>query len=172
MTDGQLALDVSAEQTSSAVLSDCGRYRYQLTRRWADGPVLGWVMLNPSTADANDDDPTIRRCIGFSKANGYGGLIVRNLYAYRATDPTMLVNADDPIGPGNLDALSSINEPTVAAWGAHPAAVGWWNGYPYDITDTLRRMGQMWCLGVTAKGAPRHPLYVAAATQFQTYRLS
>ncbi|UBV18813.1 DUF1643 domain-containing protein [Mycolicibacterium fortuitum] len=148
---------------NSAVISECGRYRYELIRRWGDGPLLEFVMLNPSTADAEKDDPTIRRCIGFGKAWGYGGIVVHNLYAYRATAPDMLANVDDPIGPANRDYLGNkIATCTIAAWGAHPAAVGWWNGYPYNITAALKRP-QLLCLGVNGNGSPKHPLYVPSS---------
>ena len=79
---------------SEAVISQDERHRYSLTRRWGDGPrVCCWIMLNPSTADATTDDPTIRRCIGFTHAWGYDALTVVNLYAWRATDPADLRNA-------------------------------------------------------------------------------
>lgn len=75
----------------AAEFSGCGRYRYSLRRRWADGgPPACWIMLNPSTADAEKDAPTIRRCIGFSKAWGHNALVVVNLFALRSTDPTAL----------------------------------------------------------------------------------
>jgi len=82
----------------SAVLSDCGTYRYSLTRRWSPGPLLGWVMLNPSRADALVDDPTIRRCVGFARRWGFAGIVVRNLYALRATDPRELSRHPAPVG--------------------------------------------------------------------------
>jgi hypothetical protein len=81
-----------------ATLSDCGRYRYRLWRRWADGPTVLFVMLNPSTADADVDDPTIRRCIGFARSWGAGALEVVNLYAWRATQPAELKAAVGPVG--------------------------------------------------------------------------
>ncbi len=91
--------------TGSAVLSECARYRYRLDRAWErDDHGLGtvtWVMLNPSTADADVDDPTIRRCIGFSKAWGYNALTVVNLFAWRATSPRDLCAVEDPVGPDN-----------------------------------------------------------------------
>lgn len=149
---------------STAVISPCQLYRYELIRRWGDDPMLEFVMLNPSTADADTDDPTIRRCIGFAKDRGYGALVVRNLYAYRATNPSVLAHVQDPIGPKNRAYLgNNIADTTVAAWGANPAAVGWWGGYPYNITAALKNRTLM-CLGTTAAGAPRHPLYVRADT--------
>lgn len=149
-----------------AVISECGLYRYELIRRWGDDPMLEFVMLNPSTADASIDDPTIRRCIGFARLWGYGALVVRNLYAYRATDPSMLAGVDDPIGPKNRAYLSNnIAELTIAAWGAHPAAMGWWGGYPHAWQPgSLKRPGGLHCLGVTQNGSPRHPLYVKSDT--------
>ena len=73
--------------TGTAWISECGRYRYSLTRRFADGLDLVFVMLNPSTADADKDDPTIRRCCGFADRMGFGGIIVVNLFALRAAAP-------------------------------------------------------------------------------------
>jgi hypothetical protein len=97
-----LTLDLDAfAPTRSAVISPCGRYRYRLDRRWADGPSIAWIMLNPSTADSNTDDPTIRRIRAFSQAWGFGALTVVNLYAWRATDPRDLWQAPGPVGPEN-----------------------------------------------------------------------
>ena len=164
----QLAMPIVSGLTASAIITECGRYRYELRRVWdPKGPLLEFVMLNPSTADGDVDDPTIRRCIGFARRWGYGGIVVRNLYAYRATNPDMLANVDDPIGPENRDYLANqVADCTVVAWGAHPAAVGWWQGYPYDITAALKRPEWL-CLGLTSSGMPRHPLYIRAdATPF------
>ena len=88
---------------SDAVISDCGKYRYRLTRKWGYGRPCGFIMLNPSTADALHDDPTIRRCVGFAKAWGCGALIVVNLFAVRATSPREMMRADDPVGPENKE---------------------------------------------------------------------
>ena len=121
--------DVSAvarEIERAAVISKCGAYRYSLTRKWSDAPLLSFVMLNPSTADAKEDDPTIRRCIGFARREGAGGLIVANLYALRSPSPEALWSARDPIGPENLQTLAGLaaqavdqSFPIVCAWGAH-----------------------------------------------------
>ena len=116
-------------------------------------------MLNPSTADANRDDPTIRRCIDFAQRWGYGGLLVGNLFAYRSTDPKGLLAADDPVGPENDRHLAHLAEScniVVAAWGA------------VSRPDHLRRATEvreivghkLYCLGMTTSGQPRHPLYV------------
>jgi hypothetical protein len=146
---------------SNAVISDCGRYRYSLMRRWAEGHPLRFVMLNPSTADATLDDPTIRRCMGFARREGFAALIVLNLYAYRATDPKALLTCADRVGPLNdgilkahLFSASCGATPVVAAWGV--------NAKPDRVTAVLRsRPNVDWrCLGTTKDGHPRHPLYV------------
>jgi hypothetical protein len=108
--------------TATAVLSDCGTYRYRLGRRWAEGPVDVWIMLNPSTADATVDDRTIRRCMEFSRRWGAGALVVGNLFALRATDPAELVRHPDPIGPDNDEHLTrSPPGRTSSAAGSSPA---------------------------------------------------
>src|SRR4051812_17109287 len=106
-----------------ALLSDDGLYRYRLWRIWEElAPVMVWVMLNPSTADADVDDPSIRKCVGFAKANGCGGIIVVNLFAWRATDPKELRAVADPVGPENDAHIRwAVKAPllatVVAGWG-------------------------------------------------------
>lgn len=139
-----------------------GAYRYELKRTW-NPPVehLTFVMLNPSTADASIDDPTIRRCIGFAKRDGWGGIVVWNLYALRATDPAELRRHRDPIGPYNDSHLSREflhiareGRAVVAAWGA--------GADPERVSAVLRFQPSLrWrVLGLTLHGHPRHPLYV------------
>ncbi|KOF00671.1 hypothetical protein W7K_02885 [Stenotrophomonas geniculata N1] len=148
----------------TAVISDCGNYRYLLTRptqvvRPERGTAL-FLMLNPSTADADVDDPTIRRCRGFAKAWGCNGLTVANLFALRSTDPALLLSHAAPIGPLNdgwLRKLASEYGDVVCAWGAHSMAVG----RSIVVAQLLRQAGaRLWCLGTTKQGFPRHPLYV------------
>ena len=108
------------ETQREAELSEDRLYRYRLTRIWGDGPRATFVMLNPSTADEHVDDPTLRRCMGFARAWGLGGLNVVNLSAFRATIPAELWRAVDPIGPDNDDylrAAGASGEPLIAAWG-------------------------------------------------------
>lgn len=125
-------------------------------------------MLNPSTATAEADDPTIRRCIGFSKAWGFDGLVITNVFAYRATDPGRLLMVNDPTGPQNKFAIRRAMETSdlvVGAWGA------WWDQLSprfrpqrLDVPDIARSAGrQLYCVGLTAGGHPRHPLYVKKA---------
>lgn len=163
MPDRLFDLD-AVEKT--AVISPCGAYRYRLTRRWADGPSLAWVMLNPSTADATVDDPTIRRVIGFSKAHGAGAAIVVNLYALRATDPAELDRHPDPVGPENDRYLEELVDDDdidiVCAWGAHPAA-------RRRIELGVLNLLSLSCLGTTKAGHPRHPLYVPSEQRLEPF---
>ena len=103
---GVAVIDLLIRKTAD--ISDCGAYRYRLTREWSDKPLLPFVMLNPSDANAEIDDPTIRRCMGFARAWGYGGIVVGNLYAFRTPYPETLWKAPDPYGPLNDAALIKI----------------------------------------------------------------
>ena len=146
--------------TSDAVVSPDGVYRYRLSRTWdARKLPLVWIMLNPSTADAEVDDPTIRRCISFSKREGAGGLEVLNLFALRATDPKKLRQVSDPVGPDNDRWIRGVLAPhsrVIAAWGEH----GKYLGRDFAVLKNLREMGvKIECLG----DKPRHPLYIAGS---------
>lgn len=141
-----------------ACFDSTGAYRYRLWREWdAALPSVTFVMLNPSTADAERDDPTIRRCIGFARSWGFGQLEVLNICAYRATDPRRLFAAKDPVGPENASHLRAATENAamiVAAWGNHGRGLNW----------PLFR-GCVHNLGLTKLGQPRHPLRILAETQ-------
>lgn len=152
-----------------------GPYRYHLARWWGPGDRVVWVMLNPSTADAVDDDPTIRRCISFSQRAGFGGLHVVNLFGLIATRPVHLRTAVDPIGPGNRTminhVLTSYQPPVksvVAAWGAAvdhvPAAAA---ERDHLLKLAKRRRAIILDLGTTMGGHPRHPLYLPKNTEFR-----
>lgn len=146
-----------------AVISPDGTYRYQLLRRWQKGSsVVAFVMLNPSTADAEVDDPTIRRCIGFARAWGHDAMVVVNLFGYRATQPSELTGAGDPVGPDNdrhIKVATAQAERIICAWGAHPLAS--------ERLEAVRALlpAEVECLGLTASGQPRHPLYLPAAVR-------
>ena len=146
------------------MFSDCGTYRYSLTRnlplivRWIKPAIF--IMLNPSTADAQNDDPTIRRCISFAMREQCSTLTIVNLFALRATDPRVLKNHPDPIGPRNDEVIAELlrhNNASirVAAWGSHPFA-------RERGRQLLSKHGPLICLGTTKDGSPRHPLYVKA----------
>lgn len=155
---------------STARFSEDGVYRYELSRRWAKGPMAAFVMLNPSTADAMKLDPTIRRCRRFAMEWGMGGLYVANLFALRSTDPRALKAVGDPVGPENDDAIHDAavrSRVVVCAWGAHPMA----RKRAEDVLEVLRSLPgeRLRCLGTTKGGHPRHPLYVSSATQLVPY---
>jgi hypothetical protein len=152
----------------SAVISQCGAYRYLLRRPAPRGPDIFqpcagtalFVMLNPSTADATVDDPTIRRCKAFAYRWGCNGIAVVNLYALRSPNPAALWAHDDPIGPENdmwLRTAAREHETVVFAWGANAKDERVREVYEIFKGGPLR---QIRCLGVTKDGAPRHPLYV------------
>lgn len=148
-----------------AVLSDCGRYRYLLRRSWDHTkPRALFVMLNPSTADAEIDDATIRSCIRLSRGMNYGSFEVVNLFAWRATDPAELVKADDPVGPNNdgvIDAAIGRCDSVICAWGAHQMA----SSRGRAVWGAIRsRRPAAFCLGTTKAGMPKHPLYIKSGT--------
>lgn len=184
-----------------AIISPDGQYRYMLDREWRGsharenwrwlmdgrgkialdgaGAELGepkpciFVMLNPSTADADQDDPTIRKCVGFAKRWMFERIVVLNLFALRATDPKVILATShdgrsvDPVGFRNEENFHEICDDAgriVCAWGAHgghlqqdETVLGWLHGY------------KLHCLGTTKNGNPKHPLYVRYETPLQEY---
>ncbi len=143
------------------VFSPCRTYRYLLTRSWGElfqvpRRLVMFIGLNPSTADEEQDDPTIRRCIGFAKDWGFAGLVMGNLFAFRATDPRDMLAAEDPVGPENDQHLleaSLVVSLVVAAWGVRGAHRGRGDEVAGLIPDLS-------ALGLTKDGHPRHPLYL------------
>jgi hypothetical protein len=116
----------------TAIVSDCGRFRYHLRREWSAGSTLLFVMLNPSTADADVDDNTIRRCVGFGQAEGFGAVEVVNLFAFRATDPADLRRAGYLVGPDNDFHLQM-----ATALAAHVTRTGY-PGHPLYLAREKR----------------------------------
>jgi hypothetical protein len=155
----------------AAIISKCGVYRYALERRWdRDRPYLMYVMLNPSTADHQKDDNTIRRCTGFAKAFGYGGILVANLYAYRTPHPAALKDAyrrgTDIIGPWNnkyLLKLAKQADNVVCAWGQ----LGPISGRAKEVFEMFPR--PVYALAFTKKGYPRHPLMLPNSSKMEFY---
>lgn len=166
--------------TRSADVSECGRYRWSLRRSWMffdeEGrPTKGkgvccFVMLNPSTADGTQDDPTIRRCIGFAQAWGYDTLSVRNLFAWRATDPKELFHAKTVTGGdrGDCELLAAMTaDLVVAAWGS---------SVPFGRDTEAMKMFAVFprkpihCLELLKHGKPRHPLFARADLTPQLFR--
>jgi len=155
--------------TKGADISGCGKYRYALWRQWDWQGYANQVMfvgLNPSTADATQDDHTIRRCIAFAKTWGYGGMLMLNAYAYRATEPKVMMAAADPIGPGNAEALSYRRSQAgliVAVWG---------NGCSSEREAEVCRIlnTQIHCLGQTKSGRPKHPARLRSDTALEVFK--
>lgn len=140
-------------------------HRYLLTHRWthpADrAPLAVFILLNPSTATAAVDDPTVRRCRGFARREQCGGLAILNLFAARATDPRALTAHPDPVGEYNDWFLSACTRtapgPVIAGWGMH----GHLHHRARTVAARLRQAGvPLLCLGLTKTGQPRHPLYL------------
>lgn len=148
----------------SAFLSDCGEYRYVLNRWWnllgiETGHVV-WIMLNPSTADADLDDPTIKKCVGFTHAMGHSHLSVVNLFALRETHPEKMYAHASPIGPDNdswIETTTAGADVIVLAWGAVESEKGKERGR--IISHRLRDKNPL-CLSKTKKGYPGHPLFI------------
>lgn len=148
---------------TGAFLSPCNRYRYRLWRIWNNGkPSLGWIMLNPSTADANLNDATIKRCMAFARDLGYGGIEVANLYGWRATKPYDLKSALDPIGPQNPGHLIDVvraSRIVICAWGQHDRKLfDLGPGWRERLTENFP--GKAHALRVNSDGTPAHPLYL------------
>ena len=162
MRDDALTLSAQQSVPGGAELSPDGVYRYRLWREWdAARPTALFVMLNPSTADARQDDPTVRRCIRYARDWGYGRLLVGNLFALRSTDPRKLYRADDPVGPDNDACLMDMHDNatlTVCAWGVHGNNAGRGS----EVIGLLSAIphGPLHCLRTTSKGFPSHPLYL------------
>ncbi len=154
-----------------AVISPCGRYRYLLRRSWNHDRMRAlFIMLNPSTADADVDDATIRSCARLCRSWGHGSFEVINLFGWRATDPRELEKADDPVGPRNdqiAEGAMGRCDVTICAWGAHQIAK--------ERAHTMRALilsnrPVAFCLGMTKSGAPKHPLYIKTGTLLMAYR--
>ena len=176
-----------------------GDYRYLLWREWdSQNPTVAFIMLNPSRADAEFNDPTITRCINFAQAWGYGRLEVVNLFAYRTAHPSLLKQAAKPVGSNNDQyVLTTVqhSEQVILAWGNH----GTWQQQDLHILELLknytypswcefpsaglshlrgiissngenpRGVAPLYCFGMTKKGCPRHPLYLHHKTQLQIF---
>jgi hypothetical protein len=143
-----------------AVIDSTGMYRYSLRRSWNEHQrsVL-FVMLNPSKADANIDDPTIKRCMGFAKYWGFGSLEVVNLFAFRATNPDELKKCEDPVGPDNdiyIRSAAIRSDQIITAWGTN-GSLSARNAEVMEILYSFRT----YCLGISKAGHPKHPLYIA-----------
>ena len=156
----------------AATFDETGTYRYRLDRRWRSEPdkLVTFVMLNPSTADAFQEDPTIRRCIGFAKSLSFPAMSVVNLFAIRATDPKTIRLTEDPVGPENdfyIREACRASMMVICAWGAYPHLKGTDRAVWADIRECC---SNIYSFGLTKKGAPKHPLYLRADSRLETFR--
>ena len=148
--------------------SECGQYRYTLRRDFLTGTnKVAFVMLNPSTADAQLDDPTTRRAIAFAQRFDCRQYLAVNLFALRSTDPKGLKAVDDPVGPKNdeyLLAAAKWADEMIVAWGVG----GNYLGCDKQVIEMLNGR-HLWCLGRTMHGHPLFPLYLAKARAFEQF---
>lgn len=151
-----------------AAISECGNYRFELFRVWAEAlPIMGIVMLNPSTADVKKDDPTIKKCINIAMNNGFGSIFVYNLYPLRATNPKQLGTHPKPHDNRNYkivtDGLAKCDE-VVFAWGA--------SKFAKDILFNPKHIyPNAKCLHINKDGSPKHPLYCKNETKLIRYNI-
>lgn len=151
-----------------AIISQDGRYRYQLSRVWdVDRPLVGWIMLNPSTADAKEDDSTITRCIGFSKGFGFGGMYIVNLFALRSKDRHVIKeHGFTSIGISNdrmiLEYMKDCKT-IIAAWGND-------GQYLNRDKDVIKMFDNIKCLTITIKNCPGHPLYLKSSLKLIDFK--
>lgn len=160
----------------AGVFDESRTYRYRLSRSWDETlPALTWIMLNPSTADEWEDDPTTSRVIGFSKRWGHGSIRVVNLFALRSISPKVLRRANEPVGRGNDESIAAAAEAggaVVAAWGNHGLLCNPSTGAArsVEVLALIQNLSvEVWCLGLTARGEPRHPLYMPGETHLRPY---
>lgn len=146
-------------------ISPCGLYRYMLYRRWGPGRGVTFIGLNPSTADAEVDDPTIRKSIGFTKVLGYQAFHMLNLFAFRSTSPKAMMQVADPIGPMNdswLRDYADMPGPVVAMWGNN-------GGFGERDKAVAAMFPQLTCFGVNQNGSPKHLLYVPYSAELMDF---
>jgi hypothetical protein len=157
---------ISETRLSSAIFDPSGCFRYLLVRQWNESkPSMCWVLMNPSTADAAKDDPTIRRCMAFARSWGYGRMEVVNLFAFRATSPREMMREMYPEGPANdayIRAAAERAQRVVVGWGTH-------GGFRSRDREVLSLIGSVETLGVTKDGFPRHPLYVRSEAVLERF---
>lgn len=163
---------LKGDAESTAVYSPCERYRYLLTRTWdAAGPKALFVMLNPSTATEFQNDPTVERCERRARALGFGAFRVTNIFAFRATDPRVMRAEPDPIGPDNdatIRALAQTADQIICAWGTHGAHLQ----RGAQVATLLRATQKdLFHLGLSQAGHPKHPLYIGYDRQPERWTL-
>ncbi len=151
---------------NKCLFSNCRKYRYVLEHTWNDDSLkIVWIALNPSSADEQQLDPTLRRIKGFSESWGYGGFIMLNLFAFRATLPKDMISAEDPIGPQNNEILDQYSSfPMVAAWGKD----GKFKNRDKEVIDLIGK-DNLYYLKLNKDNSPAHPLYLKKDLMLKKY---
>ena len=150
-------------QRTALIAGDEKEYRYTLGRQWRGGDtprLMAWIMLNPSKADTNIDDTTIKRCMSTAGRMGYDGIVVANLFALRATNPKRLSLSSDPVGPDNDDAILEVAKNAdmlVVAWGAPKNRL---IASRAEAVEGLLSDWPLFAVALSKQGHPRHPLYL------------
>jgi len=155
-----------------AIVSPDGKYRYSLTRKWGEGRCLLFIMLNPSTADSTIDDPTIKKCEKYAKREKFKSMCVVNLYAYRSTDPSIvmrmgLVDAEGPDNESHIISSILLSDAIICAWGKHGG-----KGTHKAIKVLSTTDKEIFCLDINKDGSPKHPLYCKDDIKFKKYLTS
>lgn len=162
-------MEDKTEVEKTCQMSLCHKYRYSLCRQWGDGGNVLFIGLNPSTADHLIDDPTIRRCIDFTKRLGFNCFYMANLFSYRATDPKDMKASSEPIGKdtdAHLWHLCETAEVIIFCWGNH----GSYMGRSQEVKEMLEPFKRkIKCFGLNKSGEPKHPLYLAKTTKLVDY---
>jgi len=164
---GERATERQLDRFNSLVQRFVGSYRWWYERRWALGPTLCFVGLNPSTGDTDGKSrPTLAKVVGWAKREGCGAVVVVNLFAFRATKPdTLFASEIDIVGDRNDASLreqSQRAEMTLAAWGADRRATT-------RAAKVLPMLNDPKCVGKTKSSAPKHPLYIRSSQPFEDY---
>ena len=159
-----------------ALLSECKKYRYSLRREWKEeGLLFGYIGINPSTADADIDDATVRKWIGFTERNGGRGFMVGNVFAYRATDVKELRDCEDPVGKFNYSYLMTLCQKVdviVPCWGnisKVPKQLRWAFKDVCHILDNKHKNYNLKSFGLSKSFHPKHPLMLGYDTQLEEF---
>lgn len=158
----------------TARFSECGCYRYELVEIWDQTkPIILWILMNPSVACLDHSDPTLRKTGNFARTWGYGGQLIGNVHAYRATDKTRLLEVDDPVGPENDESIQGMArraKTVVLAYGAPPKQL---KNRGQDVANSLLHHPGLCCLKLAKDGiTPVHPLYLPGDLRPKPYQLA
>lgn len=163
------------EIVKDALLSECRKYRYTLTRTWDPGHFRAlFLMVNPSMADHKNDDPTVKRCMSFAQSWGAGSLVIANWFAFRSSEPEDLLQQVDPVGPRNRRILKDLlfdAKIVVCAWGSHGNKVNALIAEEIPYMQWSLNSRELWCLGTTQDGSPRHPLFLPRSAELEPFAL-